>query len=71
VRDCERGWHWAYFHRADSSSIDTPVIVKVEADESQNADVEEDLPSGYQTAVAIDPVAPIARFLANSRRLRR
>jgi hypothetical protein len=54
-----RCWHKTYFHRADGPPIQTPVVIEVEADESQNANVEQNLPSGYQAAVTIDPGTPV------------
>ena len=59
----------AYFNRTCRSSIKAPIVVEVEADQSQDANVEQNLPSGDQTTIAIDPVTPILGVGAGSSRL--
>ena len=42
-----------YLDRIGVELVQTPVIIQVEADQTQNGDVEQHLPPGDNTAVAV------------------
>jgi hypothetical protein len=54
--DGEGKW---YFDRTAGLRVETPIVVEVEAYESQDSEVEEDLPSGNESTIAVECVAEV------------
>jgi hypothetical protein len=46
-----------YLDRAGGPPVQAPVIVKVEADQTEDGDVEENFPAAHEPAVTIHPHA--------------
>lgn len=57
----EISFNW--FSRTDldwtsTSPVQTPIIIQVEADQSQHSEIEQNFPSRHNTAIAVKPSAP-------------
>lgn len=53
------GWVGTYLQRTRPAVAVAPVVVQVEADQTQHGDVEENLPARHDAAEAVQPGAPL------------
>jgi hypothetical protein len=58
-----RGFGFTHFEGTASTRVQTPIVVEVEADESENGEVEEHIPTRNQTTVAVKCVTKIVTGL--------